>query len=258
MNEHPLTPYASAEMLDVWGERWGVMWERKLWLAVAAEQRAAGVFDHIERLDHKMACYEAKLHDVRLWEIKEIELRTRHDLKARLEAFNKVASEEYGETLELLHWGMTSADVVDNLALARMRRSFQILGQVGYADQVAFRGIKGAVGTQQDQIDLLGSILTVELFDRLVATRMGFGKLMNSVGQVYPRSLDTAYAALAMSKLTAQPWRTIANGYLAMITAYSGDQWNEGDVSTSVVRRVALPGVFLACDAARMAAERGT
>jgi adenylosuccinate lyase len=33
-----------------------------------------------------------------------------------------------------------------------------------------------------------------------------------------------------------------------MVTALAGDQWNEGDVSCSVVRRVALPDAFLALD----------
>jgi len=37
-------------------------------------------------------------------------------------------------------------------------------------------------------------------------------------------------------------------GHLAMVTALVGDQWNEGDVSCSVVRRVALPDAFLATD----------
>jgi adenylosuccinate lyase len=40
----------------------------------------------------------------------------------------------------------------------------------------------------------------------------------------------------------------IVRGYLSMISHLAGDQWNEGDVSDSVVRRVALPGAFLATD----------
>lgn len=40
----------------------------------------------------------------------------------------------------------------------------------------------------------------------------------------------------------------ILGGHLAMVTALSGDQWNEGDVSCSVVRRVALPDAFFAID----------
>lgn len=40
----------------------------------------------------------------------------------------------------------------------------------------------------------------------------------------------------------------ILGGHLAMVAALSGAQWNEGDVSCSVVRRVALPDAFLAID----------
>lgn len=40
----------------------------------------------------------------------------------------------------------------------------------------------------------------------------------------------------------------ILKGYLTMIGGLLGDQWNEGDVSCSVVRRVALPDAFLAID----------
>jgi adenylosuccinate lyase len=40
----------------------------------------------------------------------------------------------------------------------------------------------------------------------------------------------------------------VLKGYLAMGAALAGDQWNEGDVSCSVVRRVMLPDAFLAID----------
>ena len=40
----------------------------------------------------------------------------------------------------------------------------------------------------------------------------------------------------------------ILHGYVAMVGALSGDQWQEGDVSCSVVRRVALPDAFFAID----------
>ena len=42
--------------------------------------------------------------------------------------------------------------------------------------------------------------------------------------------------------------RDVLAGHLAMVTAISGHQWNEGDVADSVVRRVALPGAFFAVD----------
>ncbi|MFW6598068.1 adenylosuccinate lyase [Propionibacteriaceae bacterium Y2011] len=40
----------------------------------------------------------------------------------------------------------------------------------------------------------------------------------------------------------------IIRGYVAMVGELAGDQWNEGDVSCSVVRRVALPDAFFALD----------
>jgi adenylosuccinate lyase len=40
----------------------------------------------------------------------------------------------------------------------------------------------------------------------------------------------------------------VLRGYLSMVGELAGDQWNEGDVSCSVVRRVALPDAFFAID----------
>ena len=40
----------------------------------------------------------------------------------------------------------------------------------------------------------------------------------------------------------------VLRGYLNMTSELSGTQWNEGDISCSVVRRVALPGSFFALD----------
>jgi adenylosuccinate lyase len=41
---------------------------------------------------------------------------------------------------------------------------------------------------------------------------------------------------------------TVLRGHLTMAAALAGDQWNEGDVSCSVVRRVVLPDAFFATD----------
>ena len=43
-------------------------------------------------------------------------------------------------------------------------------------------------------------------------------------------------------------FRHILTGHLTMVSGLAGDQWNEGDVSCSVVRRVALPDAFLTID----------
>ncbi|HEX6326736.1 MAG TPA: adenylosuccinate lyase [Jiangellaceae bacterium] len=53
------------------------------------------------------------------------------------------------------------------------------------------RGIKGPVGTAQDMLDLLGGDpeRLAEL-ERRVAEHLGFDRVLTSVGQIYPRSLD--------------------------------------------------------------------
>jgi len=45
-------------------------------------------------------------------------------------------------------------------------------------------------------------------------------------------------------------FRIILNGHLTMAAGMAGEQWNEGDVSCSVVRRVLLPDAFFATDGA--------
>ncbi len=57
-------------------------------------------------------------------------------------------------------------------------------------DRYRLRGIKGAVGTQQDQLDLLGSAQAVAELERLVAQHLGVDELLDASGQTYPRSLD--------------------------------------------------------------------
>ena len=154
------------------------------------------------------------------------------------------------------------------------------------------RGLKGAVGTQLDQLTLLGGDNSkVDQLERRVIKHLGFRGSLSAVGQVYPRSLDfevvtalhqIAAAAASFSttlrlmagqglltegfqkgqvgssamahKMNARNcericgFSTILSGYVTMTAALAGDQWNEGDVSCSVVRRVALPDAFYAID----------
>ena len=52
------------------------------------------------------------------------------------------------------------------------------------------RGIKGPVGTAQDSIDLLGSSKSHYDLEQEIAKHLGFERILESTGQVYPRSLD--------------------------------------------------------------------
>ena len=58
-------------------------------------------------------------------------------------------------------------------------------------DRYPLRGIKGPVGTSQDMLDLLGSSDAVADLEAAVVQEFSpSGKVLASVGQVYPRSLD--------------------------------------------------------------------
>jgi len=154
------------------------------------------------------------------------------------------------------------------------------------------RGLKGAVGTQMDQVSLFnGDTEKVAALDEQVREHLGLPKAWTNVGQVYPRSLDfrvvsalvdlasgpsslaktlrlmagheTASEGFAKGQTgsSAMPhkmnsrscervngFHAILKGHLAMASNLAGDQWNEGDVSCSVVRRVMLPDAFYAID----------
>ena len=58
-------------------------------------------------------------------------------------------------------------------------------------DRYPLRGIKGPMGTAQDMLDLFdGDAARLADLERRVAGHLGFAAVLDSVGQVYPRSLD--------------------------------------------------------------------
>jgi adenylosuccinate lyase len=58
-------------------------------------------------------------------------------------------------------------------------------------DRYPLRGIKGPVGTAQDMLDLVdGDEARLRALESAVAAHLGFSQVLDSVGQVYPRSLD--------------------------------------------------------------------
>ncbi len=159
-------------------------------------------------------------------------------------------------------------------------------------DNYPVRGLKGAVGTQVDQLTLFNNDASKvkELEEKLIK-HLGINKSLHTVGQVYPRSIDfsvvstlftlgsgissfattlrimagneTASEGFAKGQTgsSAMPhkmnsrsseringFQNILAGYVTMTSNISGNQWNEGDVACSVVRRVALPDSFYAID----------
>ena len=158
-------------------------------------------------------------------------------------------------------------------------------------ERYPIRGIKGPVGTAQDSVDLLGSSGAHARLEAEVAEHLGFNRVLDSTGQIYPRSFDfdvlttlvqlaaapssfaTSIRLMAGAELVTEGFKAgqvgssamphkmntrscervnglsvVLRGYASMVGELSGDQWNEGDVSCSVVRRIALPDAFYAID----------
>ena len=138
---------------------------------------------------------------------------------------------------------------------------------------------------------MLGSTTAHESLEKEIATYLGFTNVLDSTGQIYPRSIDfdvvttlvqlaagpssfaTSVRLMAGAELVTEGFKAgqvgssamphkmntrscervngltvVLRGYASMIGELSGDQWNEGDVSCSVVRRVALADSFYAID----------
>jgi adenylosuccinate lyase len=162
---------------------------------------------------------------------------------------------------------------------------------VALQERYPMRGIKGPVGTAQDSIDLLGSSQAHHDLESAIATELGFARVLDSTGQVYPRSFDydvlttlvqlaaapsslaTSIRLMAGAELVTEGFKegqvgssamphkmntrsceringltVILRGYSSMVGELAGNQWNEGDVSCSVVRRVAIADAFYAMD----------
>jgi len=162
---------------------------------------------------------------------------------------------------------------------------------VALQNRYPMRGIKGPVGTSQDSIDLLGSSEAHAKLEADIAKELGFKSVLDSTGQIYPRSFDydvvttlvqlaaspsslaTAIRLMAGADLVTEGFKAgqvgssamphkmntrscervnglavVLRGYASMVSELAGDQWNEGDVSCSVVRRVAISDAFYSID----------
>ena len=204
--------------------------------------------------------------------------------KATLYADQPIAGRSHNVPAQITTLGKRFASSAEELLYAYERL-------VSLQGRYPMRGIKGPVGTAQDSIDLLGSSTSHQKLESEIAKELNFSNVLNSTGQIYPRSLDyevlstlvqiaaapsslaTSIRLMAGAELVTEGFKSgqvgssamphkmntrscervngltvLLRGYAGMISELAGDQWNEGDVSCSVVRRVAIPDAFYAID----------
>ncbi len=204
--------------------------------------------------------------------------------KAALYADQPIAGRSHNIPAQITTLGKRFASAAEELLFAYQRL-------VALQERYPMRGIKGPVGTAQDSIDLLGSSKAHHDLEQKIAAELGFAQVLDSTGQIYPRSLDydvlttlvqlaaapsslaTSIRLMAGADLVTEGFKegqvgssamphkmntrsceringlaVIVRGYSSMVSELAGDQWNEGDVSCSVVRRVAIADAFYAMD----------
>ena len=215
---------------------------------------------------------------------KTVALLARLGERATQFADRPIAGRSHNVPAQITTLGKRFASASEELIFAYERLSSLL-------ERYPIRGIKGPVGTAQDSIDLLGSSEAHKQLELAIASELGFDHVLDSTGQVYPRSFDfdvltslvqiaaapsslaTSIRLMAGAELVTEGFKAgqvgssamphkmntrscervngltvLLRGYASMAGELAGDQWNEGDVSCSVVRRVAIPDAFYAID----------
>ncbi len=96
------------------------------------------------------------------------------------------------------------------------------------------RGIKGAVGTRVDQLDLLGDADAVDQLEQMIAQHLGFGRVLDSVGQVYPRSLDLDVVS-ALAQAVSGPSSAATTLRLMAGNELATEGFSQGQVGSSAM-----------------------
>jgi adenylosuccinate lyase len=91
--------------------------ERKFWITVLKLQQKAG----LPITDSDIKGYEKVIEKVDLDSIDKREIKTRHDVKARIEEFNALAG------VEKIHIGLTSRDLTENIELIQIKAGLELI-----------------------------------------------------------------------------------------------------------------------------------
>jgi len=111
------TRYATKEMVAIFDPVNKIINERKFWVIILKLQQKSG----LPITDSDIASYEKVNEKVDLASIDKREMKTRHDMKARIEEFNALAG------VEKIHIGMTSRDLTENIELIQIKSALELI-----------------------------------------------------------------------------------------------------------------------------------
>jgi adenylosuccinate lyase len=111
------TRYATKEMVAIFDPINKITNERKFWIIILKLQQKAG----LPITDSDVKAYEKVIEKVDLNSIDKREIKTRHDVKARIEEFNALAG------VEKIHIGLTSRDITENIELIQIKAALELI-----------------------------------------------------------------------------------------------------------------------------------
>ena len=111
------TRYATKEMVAIFNPITKIINERKFWITILKLQQKTG----LPITDGDIKAYEKVVEKVDLDSIDKREIKTRHDVKARIEEFNALAG------VEKIHIGLTSRDLTENIELIQIKLALELI-----------------------------------------------------------------------------------------------------------------------------------
>jgi adenylosuccinate lyase len=111
------TRYATKDMVAIFDPINKIINERKFWITIMKLQQKAG----LPITDNDIKAYEKVIDKVDLESIDKREIKTRHDVKARIEEFNALAG------VEKIHIGLTSRDLTENIELIQIKAGLELI-----------------------------------------------------------------------------------------------------------------------------------
>jgi adenylosuccinate lyase len=111
------TRYATKEMVAIFDPINKIINERKFWITILKLQQKVG----LPITDSDITSYEKVIEKVDLASIDKREMKTRHDVKARIEEFNDLAG------VEKIHIGLTSRDLTENIELIQIKAALELI-----------------------------------------------------------------------------------------------------------------------------------
>ena len=101
-------------------------------------------------------------------------------------------------------------------------------------ERLPFRGLKGPVGTSQDALNAMGSSKELEKLEENLAKQFNFENTWNSVGQIYPRSVDFEVVSKLL-QLAAAPSSMATTIRLMAGAGLVSEGFKEGQVGSSAM-----------------------